>query len=119
MLLEDDRRFFPAYLAMPLVRGGIDDSAKRVLEELAGTMTADEMQSLNQSVQEKKSLRDVAAQFLAQQGAARRDSGRRPRRGGDRALDRLAFPARLHPDARELTSSRCWPAWRSPSRWGR
>src|SRR5215510_9435299 len=68
VLLEDDRRFFPAYLAMPLVRAGLNDSAKRVLEELAGTMTQEEMQSLNQSVQEKKSQRDVAAQFLRSKG---------------------------------------------------
>jgi osmoprotectant transport system permease protein len=68
VLLEDDRRFFPDYLAMPLVRAEFDDSAKRVLEELAGTMTADEMQSLNQSVQEKKSLADIAAQFLRTKG---------------------------------------------------
>jgi osmoprotectant transport system permease protein len=68
VLLEDDRRFFPGYLAMPLVRAELDDSAKRVLEELAGTMTADEMQSLNQSVQEKKSVRDIAAQFLRSKG---------------------------------------------------
>jgi len=68
VLLEDDRHFFPGYLAMPLVRAELDDSAKRVLEELAGTMTADEMQSLNQSVQEKKSLRDIAAQFLRSKG---------------------------------------------------
>jgi osmoprotectant transport system permease protein len=68
VLLEDDRRFFPGYLAMPLVRAELDDSAKSVLEELAGTMTADEMQSLNQSVQEKKSVPDVAAQFLRSKG---------------------------------------------------
>ena len=68
VLLEDDRRFFPGYLAMPLVRAELDDSAKRVLEELAGTMTADEMQSLNQSVQEKKSVPDIAAQFLRSKG---------------------------------------------------
>ena len=68
VLLEDDRRFFPGYLAMPLVRAELDDSAKRVLEELAGTMTADEMQSLNQSVQEKKSLPDIATQFLRSKG---------------------------------------------------
>jgi osmoprotectant transport system permease protein len=75
MLLEDDRRFFPGYLAMPLVRGELNDSAKRVLEELAGTMTQDEVQSLNQSVQEKKSLRDVAAQFLRSKGLL---TGQRP-----------------------------------------
>jgi osmoprotectant transport system permease protein len=68
VLLEDDRRFFPGYLAMPLVRAELNDSAKRVLEELAGTMTAVEMQSLNQSVQEGKSLRDVAARLLRSKG---------------------------------------------------
>jgi osmoprotectant transport system permease protein len=68
VLLEDDRRFFPSYLAMPLVRAELDDSAKRVLEELRGTLTAEEMQSLNQSVQEKRSLRDVAAEFLRSKG---------------------------------------------------
>src|SRR5262249_15219512 len=68
VLLEDNRRFFPAYLAMPLVRAELNDAAKRVLEELAGTMSAAVMQSLNQSVQEGKSLRDVAAQFLRSKG---------------------------------------------------
>ena len=48
---------------MPLVRKHINDSAKRVLEELAGKMSQEEIQALNQSVQEKKSLREVAAQF--------------------------------------------------------
>jgi osmoprotectant transport system permease protein len=75
VLLEDDRRFFPDYLAMPLVRGELNDSAKRVLEELAGKMSQDEMQSLNQNVQEKKSLRDVAAQFLRSKGLL---TGQRP-----------------------------------------
>jgi osmoprotectant transport system permease protein len=68
VLLEDDRRFFPGYLAMPLVRAELNDSAKQALEELMGKMTQEEMQSLNQSVQEKKSLRDVAAQFLRSKG---------------------------------------------------
>src|SRR6516165_10269933 len=68
VLLEDDRRFFPGYLAMPLVRAELSDAAKRVLEELSGTMTAVEMQSLNQSVQEGKSLRDVAARLLRSKG---------------------------------------------------
>jgi osmoprotectant transport system substrate-binding protein/osmoprotectant transport system permease protein len=75
VLLEDDRQFFPAYLAMPLVRAELNDSAKRVLEELAGRMSQEEMQSLNQSVQEKKSVRDVAAQFLRSKGLL---TGQRP-----------------------------------------
>src|SRR5262245_18340070 len=68
VLLEDDRRFFPGYLAMTLARAELNDSAKRVLEELAGGMSQEEMPSLNQSVQEKKSLHDVAAQFLRSKG---------------------------------------------------
>jgi osmoprotectant transport system permease protein len=75
VLLEDDRQFFPAYLAMPLARAELIDSAKSVLEELAGRMSQEEMQSLNQSVQEKKSLRDVAAQFLRSKGLL---TGQRP-----------------------------------------
>jgi osmoprotectant transport system permease protein len=75
VLLEDDRHFFPGYLAMPLVRRELDDSAKRVLEELAGKMSQDEMQSLNQSVQEKQSVPDVAARFLRSKGLL---TGQRP-----------------------------------------
>src|SRR5262249_16436094 len=68
VLLDDDRHFFPDYLAMPLVREELNDSAKRVLEELAGKVSPDEMQALNQRVQEKQSVRDVAAGFLQSKG---------------------------------------------------
>src|SRR6266403_6294048 len=85
VLLEDDRHFFPAYLGMPLVRGELNDSAKRVLEELAGTMTASEMQSLNQSAQEKKSVRDVAVQFLRSKGLL---TGERPAAQPEAAAER-------------------------------
>jgi osmoprotectant transport system permease protein len=69
VLLDDDRRFFPRYLAMPLVREELNDAAKQVLEELGGKMSQDEMQSLNQSLQdEKKDQRDIAAQFLRSKG---------------------------------------------------
>ncbi len=74
-LLEDDRRFFPSYLAFPFVRGDLDDAAKQVLEELAGTLSVEQVQALNQSVQEKKSLPDVAAQFLKSKGLL---TGQRP-----------------------------------------
>jgi osmoprotectant transport system permease protein len=89
VLLEDDRHFFPAYLAMPLVRGGLNDSAKRILEELAGTMTAAQMQSLNQSVQEKKSLRDVAAQFLQSKGLLTGERPPTPPEAAERTIDWL------------------------------
>jgi osmoprotectant transport system permease protein len=66
--LEDDRRFFPQYLAFPFVRSELDDGAKQVLEELANSLTANQVQELNQSVQEKKSLSDIAARFLRDRG---------------------------------------------------
>jgi osmoprotectant transport system permease protein len=68
IVLQDDKHFFPQYLAFPFVRAGLDDSAKRVLEELGNTLTETEVQGLNQSVQEGKELRDVATQFLRSKG---------------------------------------------------
>jgi len=68
VLLEDDRQFFPAYLAAPLVRAEVPDPAKRVLEELRGTTTATEMQALNESVQDGKSIPGVAGDFLRRKG---------------------------------------------------
>jgi osmoprotectant transport system permease protein len=85
VLLEDDRRFFPGYLAFPLVRQELNDSAKRVLEELAGRMTQEEMQTLNQRVQEKQNLRDVAAQFLRSKGLL---TGQRPTTRPEVAVER-------------------------------
>jgi osmoprotectant transport system permease protein len=74
-LLEDDRDFFPSYLAFPFVRGDLDDAAKHVLSELDGILSAEQVQALNQSVQEKKSVPDVAAQFLKSKGLL---TGQRP-----------------------------------------
>ncbi len=85
VLLEDDRHFFPAYLAFPLVRDDLDDRAKRVLEELSNTLSPDQMQDLNQSVQEKKSLPDVAAQFLRSKGLL---TGQRPAALPEEAAER-------------------------------
>lgn len=68
VLLEDDRRYFPPYLAAPLVRAELDDRAKRTLELLRCTSTEAEMQALNESVQDGKKVSDVAAQFLRRKG---------------------------------------------------
>jgi osmoprotectant transport system permease protein len=84
-LLEDDRGFFPSYLAFPFVRGELDDAAKHVLEELAGTLSAEQVQALNQSVQEKKSVPDVAAQFLKSKGLL---TGQRPAAAPSEAAER-------------------------------
>jgi osmoprotectant transport system permease protein len=68
VLLEDDRHYFPSYLAAPLVRAELDDHAKRALESLRAVTTEAEMQSLNESVQNGKKVADVAAQFLRRKG---------------------------------------------------
>jgi osmoprotectant transport system permease protein len=66
--LEDDRHFFPSYLAAPLVRDGVDDGVKHVLEELGGQITEAEMRSLNLAVLDGKDAADVARQFLHGKG---------------------------------------------------
>jgi osmoprotectant transport system permease protein len=65
VLLRDDRRYFPEYLAAPLVRGGVDEGVKRVLGELAGRITEPEMVLLNAGVVlGGKSFAEVSRQFL-------------------------------------------------------
>ena len=51
-----------------MVRGDLPDAAQRVLEELRGTLTAAEMQALNESVQDGKKVSDVAAGLLRRKG---------------------------------------------------
>ena len=49
-VLEDDKAFFPTYLAIPLIRGDLLPSAKAAIEDLAGTLDDSSMASLNASV---------------------------------------------------------------------
>lgn len=72
-MLEDDRAFFPEYLALPLVRKDLPQGAKEVLLELADTLTASSMQALNAQVLvgSDKGEADIAAtaqKFLVAQG---------------------------------------------------
>jgi len=69
LVLEDDRHYFPTYLAAPLVRADLDAYVKEILKELAGTLTETEMQSLNAEVLiGNKSFAEVAQQFLSVEG---------------------------------------------------
>jgi osmoprotectant transport system permease protein len=69
VLLEDDRHYFPEYLAAPLVRAELDERIKGILGELAGTITAAEMQGLNAMVLlEGRSFGEVAREFLRGEG---------------------------------------------------
>lgn len=47
VVLEDDRGFFPAYLAVPLVRIDLDGRAKAVLRRVANTLDDAAMRDLN------------------------------------------------------------------------
>ncbi|MBI2982277.1 MAG: ABC transporter permease subunit [Deltaproteobacteria bacterium] len=71
-LLEDDRRFFPKYLAVPLVRSDFlrrHPEARDVLNLLAGKISEEKMQRLNAAAElGGKSFAQAAADFLAEEG---------------------------------------------------
>jgi osmoprotectant transport system permease protein len=68
--LDDTRRYFPPYDAVPLVRTASllrEPGISRALSRLAGRITDADMRALNAAVDvEKRSVRDVAAAFLAE-----------------------------------------------------
>ena len=67
--LRDDRRFFPQYLAAPLVRTDLGDEAVALLRSLGGTLSDDRMQALNAAVVvDGRSFAEVAAGFLGERG---------------------------------------------------
>ena len=72
-LLEDDRRFFPTYMAAPLLRGDLDPRIGAVLSELAGTLDEREMRQLNgEVVLENRGFAEVAGGFLWDRGLVNR-----------------------------------------------
>jgi osmoprotectant transport system permease protein len=76
VLLEDDRHYFPQYLAAPLVRHDLDPGAKAVLGELAGRISEGEMQDLNgRALLEQKNFAEIARQFLQDKGLLQGEGG--------------------------------------------
>ncbi len=71
-VLEDDRHFFPPYYAAPIVRNKTlqkHPELKKVLNELAGKISDDQMQKMNyQAESEKKPIKDIAKAFLKAKG---------------------------------------------------
>jgi osmoprotectant transport system permease protein len=66
VVLEDDRSFFPLYLAAPLARTDLPSSARSALSGLAGTIDASTMRRLNAEVAVTgRRFADVAQEFLA------------------------------------------------------
>ena len=65
VLLEDDLGYFPRYLAVPLVRDGLDARLKRALSRLEGTIDESRMRALNAAVLlDGKTFAQVASEFL-------------------------------------------------------
>jgi osmoprotectant transport system permease protein len=69
--LEDDRNFFPRYEAIYLYRADLVDrlpEAVKALRELEASISSDQMRAMNAAVKiDKRSEREVAAEFLEQQ----------------------------------------------------
>jgi osmoprotectant transport system substrate-binding protein len=67
-VLEDDRRYFPPYEAAFVVREAVwrsNPAVRKVLEGLAGAISADAMRRLNAAVdRDKRRPEDVASEFL-------------------------------------------------------
>ncbi len=69
VLLQDDRRFFPDYLAAPLVRSDLAPRARRVLARLAGSIDEETMQRLNADVIVRgRTFAETADAFLRDKG---------------------------------------------------
>lgn len=71
VLLEDDKRYFPQYLAVPLIRDELPERAQTALLQLAGRIDDSQMRGLNaQVVVGGRSFASVANEFLMAQGLA-------------------------------------------------
>jgi osmoprotectant transport system permease protein len=73
IVLEDDLKFFPAYEATSLYRTSLDARAIKLLTQLEGAITAEEMRIMNAAVLfEEKSFAQVAAEFLSAKNLVRK-----------------------------------------------
>jgi len=69
VVLEDDRGYFPEYLAAPLVRTDLPEAVIDALASLGGSIDAGRMQAMNAEVVfAKRSFSSVASEFLVEQG---------------------------------------------------
>jgi osmoprotectant transport system substrate-binding protein len=72
VVLEDDRRYFPPYDAVPIAREQTlreHPEVKTALDALAGTITAEDMRRMNYAVDgEHRDATQVVAEFLRTKG---------------------------------------------------
>jgi len=65
VILQDDKKFFPDYLAAPLAREKMPPAVKQALNELAGTIAETDMIALNAAATiDQKDFADIARAFL-------------------------------------------------------
>ena len=68
--LQDDKRYFPPYEAVPILRGEIltrYPELEAIINQLAGTMSDEVMRRLNYAVDaERRDVKEVAREFIAQ-----------------------------------------------------
>jgi len=87
VVLNDDRGFFPTYLALPLVSRTLNPEVKEILGALRGTLTDASMRELNAEVSlDGRSPSEVATGFLQRQGLIDPLSSNRPARTMTAAL---------------------------------
>lgn len=68
-MLDDDRGFFPQYLAVPFARSDLPVRARQVLAGLSGRINDGRMQEMNrQTTIDGRSFADVASEFLHEEG---------------------------------------------------
>jgi osmoprotectant transport system permease protein len=79
VLLEDDRQYFPRYLAAPIVRAERYERVKGILDPVSGRISEPVMQAMNAAVLlEGKSFAAVARGFLAREGLLQAAQGPKP-----------------------------------------
>jgi osmoprotectant transport system permease protein len=65
IVLDDDKNFFPKYLAVSFYKVSLDGSIKEILKKLSSQINEQEMQEMNSQVlYENKSFGEVASVFL-------------------------------------------------------
>jgi osmoprotectant transport system permease protein len=68
-VLEDDKRFFPEYMAVPFIRTDVASDVRVSIGELAGRLNDDAMRKLNAAVVvHSRTFDDVALEWLTEQG---------------------------------------------------
>jgi osmoprotectant transport system permease protein len=89
VILQDDKQFFPNYLAAPLARDGMPPRAKQALNELAGAIVETDMIALNAAATiDQKAFDDIARAF--------RQRGNSSQQTNAASAQKIDWPAIFH-----------------------